>query len=85
VFTQNKHWHGSELVPLEIEEPTVKLLQQTPESTVEFAGADGDVKTLPASEFFTLHREATPDEIVAFQADGGSAKRDAKNAVHPIK
>jgi hypothetical protein len=56
----------------------VKLLQQTQDHSVIFAdGLGGDHFTLPASEFFAQHREATRDEIDDFEAQHRAAPEEA--------
>lgn len=66
------------LKPLE-KGPTVRLLSQTSDHRVIFAGPGDDEPTsLPSHEFFLTHREAYPGEIDAYEAASSKRKAGAK-------
>jgi hypothetical protein len=68
MFTQTHEMKLGQLVPVK-DGATVKLLAQTQDHKVVFVGpGDKDVSSLPSSEFFASHREATPAEISDFLA-----------------
>ncbi len=67
MFVQVKERQGTQLADLRKPGPLVRLIEQTQDHNAVFAkvGPGNRSQTLPASEFFALHREATPDEVEA--------------------
>lgn len=64
MYTQHSEVKMSQVVPLE-NGGTVKLLSQTQDHKAVFLDSDGEEFTLPVSQFFQTHREATPSEMEA--------------------
>ena len=71
MFTQIRERDAAgALVELRKPGPSVQLFEQTQDHEVKFGTDADDPTTLAASEFFTLFREETRDEI-----EGGGARR----------
>jgi hypothetical protein len=77
MYTQHSTMKMGRPVALDEDGPTVRLLAQTQDHKVVFAGPseDGETLTVPASEFFQCFREATAEEIHDFEHGGGDAPR----------
>lgn len=59
--------HNLLALPEEQPLPTVRLIAQNGNGQAVFAGPDGEIETMPASEFFATHREAGPAEMHRYE------------------
>lgn len=65
--------------------PTVRLLAQSGENLATYETAAGKSETVPCFDFFATHREATPEEIEAFDAASQPPPESARAAKDAAK